>query len=487
MGEALKTNHPDSYTLLLLTAGELDELGVRRVKNHMESCPSCRRSLDQVERLDQGLRQHREEIFAAEAGAGDGVSDSPSLPAGDPFSTRPEVAVRRPSQYGFSAPEFALRWAASARDAAPLRDRVLASSPQGLAPLLDLMSLDGLTERYGLGFALDEAPLRIAEGPVNFRPLSDLSLRRLRRERLVPLRELAAADVTEAEFAFPLAELAARAHLLDGIICNWTGEYDRGAASFLKAWTGFAEGLGSDLALATVEMHESQRRSFAGDGRGGLVLANRSRETFEEMGSVADTGRALYATGIALGALDRDEDSLEPFRRSAEAFAAAGLWRPYVAAVTSLGGALVFLGRLPDARREFARALKLTLAGDRPAIQAVVRHNLGLVLFRSGDYPGAARSFQAAAALYERLELPSDAAVNGLHLAESLARSGKVDAARECLRRLEDRLAESPDLDPAILREFLRQLEGGYTDFDLLRSLRERLETSLRLGGSRLA
>jgi tetratricopeptide (TPR) repeat protein len=478
MGEALKSSHPDSYTFLLLAAGELDELGVRRVRRHVESCSRCRRSLDEIEWLDRGLKEHREEVFA-------GGADGASLPAGDPFSTRPEVAVRRPSRHGFRDPELTLRWAAAARDAVPLRDRILSSPPDLLEPLLDGLPLEGLVERYGLGFALDEVPLQISRGPVGFRPLADLSLRRLQRERLMPIADLAAADVTEAEFAYPLVELAARAHLLDGIICNWTGEYDRGARSFLLAWTSFADGLGSDLSLATVEVHESQRRSFAGDGAGGLALANRACRTFEEMGSVGDTGRALYAVGIAVGALDREEEALEPFRRAAEAFAKAGLWRPYVGAVSSVGSSLMLLGRMPEARREFARALKLTSQGDRPAETAGLMHNLGLSHFRSGDYPAAARSFQAAANLFERLELPSDAIVNGLHLAESLARVGKTRVARECLERLEDRVKGSPDLDPAILREFSRQFSDGYIDFELLGSLRERLEASIRFGGTR--
>ena len=488
MGETetlkLRSSHPDRYTLLLLAAGEMDELGQRRTKRHLDGCSRCRRAFDEVSWLDLGLREHREEVFSPAAAEG-------SLAAGDPFSMRPEPPVRRPPRPELDGPEAVRRWAAAAKAAEPLRDRILAATPDRLGPLLESLPLEGLVERYGLGFALDQAPLRMSQGPIRFRPLADLSLRRLERERREFIgrpshrRATGAEEAEEAELAYPLLEIAARAHLVDGIICNWTGEYDRGARSFLEAWSSFAAGLGSDLSFATVEMHESQRRSFDGDGRGGLVLAERARRTFEGLESPADTARALYAIGIALSALERDEEALEPTRRAAVLFAECGLWRPYSGAVSSLGSSLMLLGRMGEARRELARALKLTSRGDQPAAQAVLRNNLGMIHFRSGDYTAAARSFQAAADLFTRIELPSDAAVNGLHAAESLLRLGKVDAARDYVQELERGLTRTPGLDPAILREFSRQFSRGRPDFERLRSLREQLEGAIRSGNSR--
>jgi tetratricopeptide (TPR) repeat protein len=474
MGETLKSTHPDRFTLLLLAAGELDEVGRRRTKRHLDSCARCSRAFDEVSWLDRTLTEHREEIFSEVAVEG-------TLPAGDPFSTRPEAIPRRAPRPELRGAETMRRWSAAARSAEPIRDRILQAPPEGLEPLLESLSFDGLVERYGLGFALDQAPLHMSQGPVRFRPLADLSLRRLGREREVPSGK----EVSEAEFAYPLVEIAARAHLLDGIICNWTGEYDRGSRSFVEAWSSFAAGLGSDHSLATVEVHESQRRSFDGDGRGGLVLAERARATFEELGNGADAARALYAAGIALGALDREEESIESMRRAAGIFAEVGLWRPYTGAVASVGASLMLLGRLAEARRELARALRLVSSGDQPAAQAALRNNLGMIHFRGGDYAAAARSFSAAVDLYRRMELPSDAAVNGLHLAESLVRIGKVGAAKDYLAGLEKGLAEMPGLDPAILREFARQLSGDHPDFERLRSLRERLEASIRQGTAR--
>jgi tetratricopeptide (TPR) repeat protein len=188
------------------------------------------------------------------------------------------------------------------------------------------------------------------------------------------------------------------------------------------------------------------------------------------------------AAGIALSGLDRDEEAIENSRLAAGSFATAELWRPYVGAVSSLGTSLTLLGRLAEARREFARALKLTSQGDRPASHAAIRHNLGTVLFRGASYAKAARSFQAAAELYDRLELLSDAAINRLHLAECLARIGRADAALDCILGIESRLAGTPDLDPAVLRELSRQLSGDRPDFDLVRDLRERLESAIRSG-----
>jgi hypothetical protein len=277
MHKTVNRPHTDGFTLLCFVAGELDELGARRVERHLEDCPPCRRELHEIRWLDHELAARRQAVFQ------DGNEES--LPAGDPFAERPPILPRRASRYGFQDSSCTLRWAAAAQSAAPIRDKLLAADHVDLGGHLDGLSFSELRDRYGLGFALEEAPRRVSEGAARYRPLADLSLERLHREPVRPFHRIPVRDMTEAEFACPLVEVAARASLLDGVICNWTGEYDRGGRSFLLAWKGFADSASSELPLAVVELHESQRRTFSGDPAGGLILARRSLTSHVERDS----------------------------------------------------------------------------------------------------------------------------------------------------------------------------------------------------------
>jgi len=473
MDKTVNRPHTDGFTLLCFVAGELDELGARRVERHVEDCPPCRRELHEIRWLDHELAARREAVFQ------DGTEES--LPAGDPFAGRPSIPPRRASRYGFQDPSFTFRWAAAAQSAAPVRDALLAAESADLGDHIDRLSFSELRDRYGLRFALEEAPRRVAEGAARYRSLADLSLERLNREPVRPFHRIPVRDMTEAEFACPLAEVAARASLLDGVICNWTGEYDRGGRSLLRAWNGFADGAASELPLAVVELHESQRRTFSGDPSGGLILAQRSLKTCEETQSEVDAARARFAIGVALGALDRHEKALEPLRRAADTWAALGLWSAYGSAINCLGSSLLELDRLDDARREYARALKVTTKGNRPGNRAFLIQSLGRLMFRSGDYKRAAAAFRTGAELFGKLGMVSDEAVLGLHLAECLARMGKTQAARACIQDVEEKLGHFPGLDPAILRELRIQLSGEKPDFEVISALRDRAEEAIRL------
>ncbi len=471
MEKTVGRSHADSYTLLCFVAGELDELGARRVERHVEECPPCRRELHEIHWLDHELAARREEVFGTEE----------SLPGDDPFAKRPSTSPRRASRYGFQDPLFTLRWAAAAESSATVRDELLAAESAVLGGLLGRLSFSELGDRYGLRFALEEAPRRVAEGAIRYRALADLSLERLACEPVRPFHRIPVREMTEAEFACPLAEVMARASLLDGVICNWTGEYDRGQRSFLEAWNGFANSATSELPLAVVELHESQRRTFSGDPSGGLILARRSLETCEEMSSEVDVARAQFAIGVAMGALDRHAEALEPLRRAADTWAALGLWNGYGSAINCLGSSLLELGRLDDARREYARALKVTTKGNRPGNRAFLTQSLGRLMFRSGDYKRASAAFRTGAELFGRLGMVSDEAVLGLHLAECLARMGKTQAARACVQDVEEKLGQVPGLDPAILRELRVQLSGEAPDFEVINALRSRAEEAIRL------
>lgn len=473
MRETVKSRHPDDYTLLRHLAGELDELGRRRVERHVEGCPRCEGDLRELRWIDEQFTVARDAIF----GPGEGAE---VLPAGDPFRDRPTLLVRRPSKYGLSDPFFPNRCLVASDAARALCDEILAADVPALTRLLSRLEFEELHERYGLGFALDEAPRRMAEGAIRYRPLAEQTLSRLGRERVRPFAAIPRDEVTETEYAYPLIGIAARAHLVDGIICNWTGEFDRGRASFERAWKAFAGSAETELALATVEMHEAQRRTFAKDPQGGLILAGRARRTFEEMRSEDDAARAAYATGLALSALDRDEEALAALRSSTEISERLGLWNVYVSGVNSVGAQLMKVGQFAEAKREFARALRLTASGVRPGYHAFIRTNLALMLFRAGQYASALSAFTTANRLWEEQKSLFDALASSLYVVECLARTGRLGAARQHLRSLEVRIGAEPGLDPAILRAFTEELSSDRPDFEAIESLRSRAEDDIR-------
>ncbi len=473
MREIVKSQHPDDYTLLRHLAGELDELGRRRVEKHVEGCRHCLGELQELRWIDEHLTTERDVIF----GPGEG---SEVLPDGDPFRDRPVPAVRRLSDYGLSGPSFPSRCLLASDAAHALSDEILAADAPALARLLSLVDFEELRDRYGLGFALDEAPRRMAEGAIRYRPLAELTLGRLGRERVRPFADMPRAEVTEAECAYPLIGIAARAHLLDGIICNWTGEFDRGGGSFERAWKAFAGSADTELAFAGVEKYEAERRTFTNDPRSGLILAERARRPFEEMRCDDDAARAAYSIGMALAALNRDEEALAAFRGATEVFERSGLWSVYVTGVNAIGAQLMKLGRLAEAKREFARALRLTASGARPGCPTFIRTNLAITLFRAGQYASALSAFRTAVRLWEEQKSVLDALATSLYVVECLARTGRLGAARQHLRGLEARIAAEPGLDPAVLRAFADELSSDRPDFEAVSSLRDRAEDEIR-------
>ncbi|MEO6325129.1 MAG: tetratricopeptide repeat protein [Thermoanaerobaculia bacterium] len=466
------TPHPDDLTLLRYVVDELNDIERGHVDLHLRSCPPCVIAVAELRDLDGILRDHKETVL--------GRPDEDSLPADDPFRERPEIVDRLPSVFGFGGPGFLANCQGATREAGPIRDRLLAAGDASFAAELESLALDRLVHRYALGYALQEAVRRIALGPLRFLRFAELAVARLQQAPTRSFRDIPADQMTLTEFAFPLPALIAEARLLAGVARNWTGEYDRGAEDFRRAYQGFGEGKGSEESFATVELHEAQRRCFAGQAALGLPLASRSLATFEAYGLDEDRARALYARAVGLSYLDRDEEAILAFGAARDALGAASLWGAYVSAINGIGTCLIKLGRLDEARREYARALRRTVSGERPAAHAFIRYNLALTLFEHGYYRQAVGAFRGASALFNRQGMRADALVARLYLIEALASCGSLGAAHSELDQVIDQVRDDQTLDPSTIRELQAALAGDQPNLLRLTELREASEGEIR-------
>jgi tetratricopeptide (TPR) repeat protein len=459
-------SHATDFALLRYTTGEVDEAERERINRHVESCERCRVALNEIRRVDGGLR----ELADARLSLPD--EKGPELPPGDPFEERPHFPASRAERVTPAVADRALEASERGNDGVGSLLAAADGPPEELAQHLGRLSLADPASRYLLLYTPEAMASRLVDEPANCLRFAEEMLARLRSES-------SSDPSSEAETMVPLAMLAGQAHLLAGQTSNWTGELEKGRQHLEAAYRSFSES-SDEVRLALTEYHESQRRSFAGKPAEGLLLIRRAIRTLEIYGMEDFVARARVAEGSALSQLGRDEEAVACFRAVAPVFESHGLWKNYVSAVNSLGTSLGQLGRLAEARREYSRALKKVSREKYPSLLAFTRHGLASLLFSAGRYAEAAKAFGQAGALFQDLRQVGDALLSWLYEIESWARSG--DAAR-ALHRLEIFRAEvdrREALDPFIVRQLGEALSGREPDFEKAAELRRRAEEMLR-------
>jgi tetratricopeptide (TPR) repeat protein len=478
MPEIVTTPHPTSFVLLRLVAEDVNDIERVTLQRHLGGCAACLLDLQEIAHLDSRLREQRDEVFR-EAEAGE-------LEPEDPFRTRPEGVERPAAEFGFSGPDFARFCLEGSRAAELLQARILAdvaTKGDALSRTLDELDLKTLAGRFGLNHALHERLQRIVDGPGLCLELARHALVRLRREPFVAFSRVSGEQMTPVEFACPLAGLLGGAYLLAGAARNWTGEFELGEQELQRAYRFFRVARGDSFSLALVEHHEAQRRAFLGRVRPAhqsLVLLDRAALTFQELGYDDHAARSWAARGLALSALEREEEALEAFRSALPVFASYELWSAYVTTLNNIGNALVELRRPEEARREYARALRRVSSAERPSVHAFVRSGLALTLFRSARFGEAARAFAAAARLFEDQGATADALISTLHLIECQARLGNRGLAASLLEEFQARVAGYDALDQSIVAEIAESLAGERPDLERVSTLRGRFEEQVR-------
>jgi len=468
--------HLDDFTLLRYTAGDLDDIERRLAARHIEACAVCSQVLREIDELDQELKL----VMPREERRSD--LEEVELAHDDPFRTRPEQAPLRPP-LRIPAGELARVALAASERSGAVSERILDAAAESgrVKPLLAELSLSDPVNRYGLLYALQEGGRRIAESPVRTLLFAEAALVRFRHSP--PSEE---DERVEAETVVPLLTLRGQAHLLAGQACNWTGDFEKARTHFELAYRCFARAGGDEVSLASVEYHESQRRSFTGSGREGVLLARRAEATFKQMGLEDNVARAQAAEGVALSMLGRDEEAVEAFRGGLAVFERMELWSNYVAAVNSIGTCLVRLGRLDEARREFARALRRVSRERRSSSVAFIRDGLAQVFFSARRFREAAVSFAQATRLYVQSGLLANALIASLFEIESWARQGDMARARHRLEIFRTGVAKQGALDPSISTRIQDALLGLNPDLERVAELRQLAEGIVRerLGAS---
>ncbi len=458
----MRSRHPDDFTLLRWTAGDVDDVEREKIGVHVDECEACFLALAEIQELDQALRSTLEQARF-------------ELGPNDPFRARP------PRQY--RSTHATLELADRARSASERGSReveslfaAVAESPDSLERSLRRLSLADPAARYLLLYALEEAGRRVTEGPTRCLRFAEEVLRRLESE--APPSE---PQPSEAEVMVPLSMIAGQARLTAGQACNWTGALEVARRHFEEAYRSFpSDSVSDEIRLALTEFHESQRRTFAGRPGEGLILARRARETFERFGLQDFVVRARVAEGIALSALGRDEEAIAFYRVAVPFFEAHGLSSNYASAVNSLGASLARLGRLDEARREYSRALRRVSRERHPSILAAIRNGLAVVLFSARRYADAAKSFLQAARMLEELDLTVDALTASLWEIESWARSGDTARALHRFEIFRTSVLQLGALDPFFVRQLEEALTGRDADFERLAEIRQRAERSIR-------
>ncbi|HSS44022.1 MAG TPA: hypothetical protein VLO07_01680, partial [Thermoanaerobaculia bacterium] len=376
----LTSAHLDELVLLRHAAGNLDDIERARAERHLGACRLCATVLEDMRRLDAELR-----LLAQDAGAR-AEWEQIELPPGDPFRRRAEAASRRSGSDFDRDGLTALALTASERAGAP-QQRILdaTSDPRRLVGLLADLDLGDAVGRFALLYALQESGREIAESPVRALRFAEEVLARLRRDP-----SGSDASNPDAERIVPRLALLGQAHVLAGQACIWTCEYEKAKAHLEVAYRSFARAGGDEVSFAVVEHLESQRRSFIGKGREGLLLARRTARTFHALGLEDMYARAKVAEGLALFCLGKQEEAVAAYRVALPVFERQGVWNNYVGALNSVGTSLQKLGRVNEARREYALALKRLLRERHRSFLAFLRHGLADVLFSAGHYRDAA-------------------------------------------------------------------------------------------------
>ena len=81
--------HPDDFTLLRYTAGDLDDIMRHEVNRHIGSCAVCSRVLGEIEELDQELKQVTDRSLERRPDP-----EAVELSSDDPFRVRRRTCVR---------------------------------------------------------------------------------------------------------------------------------------------------------------------------------------------------------------------------------------------------------------------------------------------------------------------------------------------------------------------------------------------------------
>ncbi len=462
-------NHLDDCTLLRHVARDLSDFEERAARRHLLSCDVCRKNLEKIEELDHLLREAGPELF--------GETEMEGLPSGDPFCLRPVPRALTKPAAAAQGRARATECLAAAKEASRRKNSLLSCRDAGekvLRNAFDGLRLSEPTDRYTLGYALEEAVSRMVEAPALWLRFAEAAVSRLAAEpkgRRSP---------SVADSAYPLADLVGRAHLLAGIARNWTGEFERGGRDLLLAYRAFARGTASEVELARVELAEATRRSFVERAPEGLILASRAAQTFSDFGIADEEARALAVKGLALSRDGRGEEALLAYREALPAFERLGLWNAYVSTLQNVGATLMHLGRLAEARREYARALRNVSRTERPAVHAFIRRNLARTLFEAGKFAQAALGFGSATSLFEQQGATADALLTLLYQIESFARAGAGVKARSLMAGFERRVGELGVLDASTLKELAAALSGRNPDLASLVRLRDGVEETLR-------
>lgn len=462
-------NHLDDCTLLRHVARDLSEFEEKTARRHLRSCGVCQRNLEKIEDLDHLLREAGPELFAE--------TDSEDLPSGDPFRHRPSRRPLTRPAAGAGGRARVIQCLAAAKEAARRKDGLLSFRDAGEKALkdgFDALELSEPTDRYTVGYALEEAGSRMVEGPARWLRFAEAAKTRLAAEP----KSRRSASV--ADWAYPLADLAGRAHLLAGIARNWTGEFERGGRDLLLAYRAFARGTASEVDLARVELAEATRRSFVERAPEGLVLAWRAARTFADFGIADEEARALAVKGLALSRQGRGEEALLAYREALPALERLGLWNAWVSTLQNVGATLMHLGRLGEAGREYARALRKVSRTERPAVHTFIRQNLARLQFEAGEFAQAASGFGSAASLFERQGAMADALISLLFQIESFARAGAFVKARLLMAGFRRRVQELDVLDASTLKELDAALSGRNPDLASLVRLRDEVEETFR-------
>jgi tetratricopeptide (TPR) repeat protein len=454
-----KEPHLDDFTLLRYVAFDLDEIERKKVAGHVETCPICQPTLREIEELNRELA----------AVARDSTTQLDwkieDLPEGDPFRRRVLAAPKLSHSCGDRA-VFAAGAVGASEEGATLSIAILTAVKNSLSALeseLASLNFSDATHRFGLLYALQESGRQIAENPARFFASAMLVLDCLRKQ---------AADSTlEMERFVPMKSLLGQAHHLAAQACLWTREFDKAESHLRLAYRFFGED-GDEFSIAATELLESQRRALAGYSAEALVLARRSRTTFESLGQDDYVARSEVAEGLSLSGLGRLEDAIGAYRRALPVFEQQGLWSNYVGAVNSTGTALAKLGRLSEAKREYARAFRHVSHEHHRAYLAPLRHSLAEVLFLSGRYREAAVSLARARRLYAELRLLGYALKAALLEIECWARAGDLARARQRLETFKAEVFELGALDPSIARGIDEALSGGDPDLKRFSDLR---------------
>ncbi|MBK9374269.1 MAG: zf-HC2 domain-containing protein [Holophagales bacterium] len=458
--------HPDDFTLLVLLEGEMSEMDAARLKRHLSTCPACTSAFREIEKLDRTLKSTLPTLEEALA--------EPELPEGDPFRCRPDCTRlgRRPPIAGDDAIHEVF---AASRDAAEVKSRLLgaaAAPEEDLREALADLDLLALRDRYGLGYALDDALYNMVEGPARWARFGRASA-----DTVLAARAEGRALDAPAERAFPLDDLLGLSLLVQGTACNWTGEFLRGGRDLRRAYGAFARGSVSERRLASVELVEAQRRAFLDRAEEALHLADRARGTFQALGLEDEAAKAGGAHATALSYLDRDEEAIAEFRALLPVLSSHERWNTYVSTLNGIGACLLRLGAR-KLRREYARALRLVNREARPAVHSFIRANLARTLYQGGRFAEAARAFGAAATLFATQGATADELQMSLFQVEALSHP----APRGAARRFEDVgevLRASNAVDSDILRSLEAALAGDIPDVDLVATLRSRAERQI--------